>query len=286
LGRDFEPRDEPAVTPHDSLFAALGRMSGGGDDKDDATPRVCIVSESLARRLFGGANPLGRHLGYSDAYRAETGIEIVGVVKDVHHESARNADREGGVVYVPSWGSGAEARYLVVRTRGSEVPVMAAIRSELRAMDPNVAWLGARKLADDVNGDLRHERMIAYLCGCFGALALTLAAVGLYGVMAYAVARRTKEIGIRMALGARRRDVVELIVRESLAPVLLGVAIGTAGALAAVRLVAGLLFGVAPGDPSSFVVAASAMLAVALAAAALPARRGSRVEPLVALRYE
>jgi ABC-type antimicrobial peptide transport system permease subunit len=128
--------------------------------------------------------------------------------------------------------------------------------------------------------------MIAYLCGCFGALALTLAAVGLYGVMAYAVAQRTREVGVRMALGARRFDVIGMIVREALAPVLLGVAIGIAGALAATRVISSLLFGVAPRDPLSFVLAVSAMVAVALLAAAIPARRASRVEPAIALRYE
>jgi ABC-type antimicrobial peptide transport system permease subunit len=164
--------------------------------------------------------------------------------------------------------------------------VIAAIRSELRTLDPNVPVLGVRTLEDDVSAHFSRERMIAYLCGCFGALALVLASVGLYGVTAYAVAQRTKEVGIRMALGARGRDVVGMIVRESLFPVLAGVGIGVGGALAATRLVASLLFGVAPRDPVSFVVATVAILAVALAASAIPARRASRVEPLVALRYE
>ena len=128
--------------------------------------------------------------------------------------------------------------------------------------------------------------MIAYLCGCFGALALMLASVGLYGVMAYAVARRTKEVGIRMALGAGRGDVIGMIVREALVPVLFGIAMGVGGALAATRAVASLLFGVAPRDPLSFVLAVSTLLAVALVAAAIPARRASRIEPLAALRHE
>jgi predicted permease len=286
LGRDFRPRDEPAVTPQDGLFAALGRTSGGGSDMTvpNASP-VCIINESLARRLFGDGNPVGRHLSYFDEYRPETGVEIVGVVKDVRQVSIRHADREG-IIYAPSWSGGAEARYLVVRTPRSTAPVAAAIRGELRAMDPNVPLLGVEKLGDDVRAHLRRERMIAWLCGSFGALALALAAVGLYGVMAYAVTGRTREVGIRMALGAQRRDVVRMVVRESLLPVLIGIAVGLAGALAASRLVASLLFGVAPRDPLSFFLAAAALFAVALAAAALPARRASRVEPLIALRYE
>jgi hypothetical protein len=287
MGRDFDPRDEPAMTPKDNLFAALGRMSGSAADEvtTPAGAQVCIVNESLARRLFGGSNAVGRHLSFDSPYSAESALEIVAVVKDVHHSTVRRAD-SAGMIYVPSWRIGASARYLAVRTSGSPAPVIAAIRSELRTLDPNVPVLGVRTLEDDVSAHFSRERMIAYLCGCFGALALVLASVGLYGVTAYAVAQRTKEVGIRMALGARGRDVVGMIVRESLFPVLAGVGIGVGGALAATRLVASLLFGVAPRDPVSFVVATVAILAVALAASAIPARRASRVEPLVALRYE
>ena len=121
--------------------------------------------------------------------------------------------------------------------REAPAPVIAAIQRQLREMDPNVPLLRSDSMEDSVNANLKHERMIAYLCGCFGALALTLAAVGLYGVMAYAVAQRTREVGIRMALGARRFDVIGMIVREALVPVLFGVAIGIAGALAASRVV-------------------------------------------------
>ncbi len=285
LGRDFRPEDEPAVTPRDNIFAALGRMSGGGSEKLDHAPGVCIINESLARRLFGGANPVGRHLSFDDTYAADAALEIVGVVKDIHLDGVRQADNLG-TIYAPSWSNGAEARWLSVRIPGRAAPVIAAIRRELRDMDPNVPLLGSNRLEDTVSADLKHERMIAYLCGCFGALALALASVGLYGVMAYAVAQRTKEVGIRMALGARPFDVIRMIVREALVPVLFGIAIGIAGALAATRTVASLLFGVAPRDPLSFVFAVLAMLAVALLAAAIPARRASRVEPTIALRYE
>jgi predicted permease len=285
LGRDFRPQDEPAVTPHDNIFAALGRMGGGGQDSLANASHVCIVNESLARRLFGGANPVGRHLSFDDTYSADMATEVVGVVKDVRHATARQAD-DIGVIYEPSWSNGAEARWLAVRVAGGTAPVVAAIQRELRNLDPNVPLLGSRRLEEYVNANFRHERMIAYLCGCFGALALALAAVGLYGVMAYAVAQRTKEVGIRMALGARRRDVIKMIVREALVPVLFGIAVGIAGALAATRVVASLLFGVAPRDPLAFVLAMSAMLSVALLAAAIPARKASRVEPAIALRHE
>jgi len=285
LGRDFRAQDEPAVTPKDNILAALGRMGGGGSDTVANASRACILNESLGRRLFGGANPVGLHLSFEDKYSAGTAMEIVGVVKDVRHEGVRQAD-DTGVIYEPSWSNGAEARYLAVRVAGGTAPVISAIRRELRDLDPNVPLLGFRKLEEYVNAAFRRERMIAYLCGCFGALALTLVSVGLYGVMAYAVAQRTKEVGIRMALGARRGDVIGMIVGEALVPVVFGIAIGIAGALAATRVVASLLFGVAPRDPFSFVLAVSAIVAVALLAAAIPARRASRVEPGIALRYE
>jgi predicted permease len=285
LGRDFRAQDEPAVTPGDGIFAALGRMGGGGSMPTPDAARVCIVNESFARRLFGGANPVGRHLTFSDRFTADRAMEIVGVVKDVRYFEVRRAD-DSGTIYLPSWGSGAEARWLVVRTAAGGGAAIAGVRRQLHEMDPNVPLLRSDTLEDHVRGSMSRERMIGYLCGCFGALALVLAAVGLYGVMGHAVARRTKEVGIRMALGARRADVIRMILREALAPVLCGIAIGAAGALAATRAVASLLFGVAPRDPFSFVLAISAMLLVALLAASIPARRASRVEPLTALRHE
>jgi ABC-type antimicrobial peptide transport system permease subunit len=143
-----------------------------------------------------------------------------------------------------------------------------------------------RTLEQEVNADFARERLIALLSGFFGVLALGLAAVGLYGVMAYGVTQRTREVGLRIALGAQRGDVVRMIVRESLTPVLIGMAIGLGAALALTRFVASLLFGVAPRDPASMLFAVAAMLLVALLAAAIPARRASRVEPGIALRHE
>ena len=285
LGRDFRPQDEPAITPADNFMAAIGRVSGGSNDLPVNASRVCIINESLARHLFSGANPVGRRLSYDDRYSAENSLEIVGVVKDVHHGTIRQPD-ENGIIYVPSWSDGAEARWLGVRVAGDAAPAIAAIRRELRDLDPNVPLLRTRHLAEYVNAGLERERLIAYLASFFGLLALALASIGLYGVIAYAVTERTKEVGIRMALGAQRDDVIRMIVRESLAPVLLGMIIGLVAALALTRLASSLLYGVAPHDPVSMVSAAVAMLVVSLLAAAIPARRASRVEPMTALRYE
>jgi predicted permease len=284
LGRDFRSEDEPAVTPADGLFAAIGRMSGGGSEALSNASRLCIISESLARRLFpDGA--LGRHISFDDPYRSEDGLEVIGVVKEIRNYNLRRKD-DMGMIFTPSWSNGAEVRSLIVRTVGDSTAVLLAIRAQLRDLDANVPLLSARTLDESIADQFSRERMIAWLCGCFGALALLLASVGLYGVLAYAVTRRTREVGIRMALGARRGDVVGMIVRESLAAVIAGTAIGLAVAFALTRFVEGMLFGVAARDPLSYLLAAGVMLAVALAAAVLPARRASLIEPTTALRYE
>jgi len=285
IGRDFRPQDEPAVTPADSLFSALGRMSGGGNDKTANASRVCIINESLARHLFPDGGAVGRHLSNDDNYSLADAMEIVGVVKDIHNNGIREAD-DIGMIYIPSWSNGAEVRFLTVRAAGDAAPVIASIRASLRDLDANVPLLRTQTLEECVATRFSRERMIAWLCGFFGVLALVLASIGLYGVLSYAVNRRTREVGIRMALGAHRMDVIRMIVRESLVAVCAGMAAGIAAALALARLVEGMLFGVAPRDPLTFVVAACAMLAVALAASALPARRAARVDPTTALRYE
>ncbi len=285
LGRDFRPEDEPAVTPSDNDMAAIGRMSGGSNEAPAHASRVCIINESLARHLFGGANPVGRHLSYDDRYSPDSAVEIVGVVKDVHHGTIRKSD-EIGIMYEPSWANGAEARWIGMRVGRDPAAVIAAIRRELSEMDPNVPLLRTRRLEEYVDASIRRERLIAYLSGFFGVLALGLASVGLFGVMAYALTRRTKEIGIRMALGARRGDLLIMMMRESLTPVLIGIVVGIGGAMALIRLVEGLLYGVAARDPRTIAVAALTMLSVAALAAAVPARRASKVQPLIALRYE
>ena len=264
LGRDFRAQDEPAPK---------GRA------------QVCIVNESLARHLFGGSSPLGRHISFADRYTADGALEIVGVVKDAHYGAVRRADPQG-ILYLPSWSQISERRLLCVRVAGDVAPVIAALRREVHGMDANVPVLHVRTLEEYVNASFEHERLIAWLCAVFAALGLGLASVGLYGVMAHAVTERTREIGVRMALGAQRGDVIGMVLRESLVPVLAGVAAGVVGAVALARLVAGMLYGVAPRDPATIALAAVAMLGVSLAAAALPARRASRVEPMAALRHE
>jgi len=290
LGRDFRPGDEPAVTPGDTPWGRLQRLpnSGGkmGGDMFDAS-RVCIMDEALAHHLFGTANPVGRQLCYPEAgCPMEHPIEIVGVVKNVHYGEVTAADPTMGALYEPSWGNGSAARYLEVRFAGSAAPVIAGIRRALQDQDPNVPLLRVRMMEAYINSRMARERLIAYLSSFFGILALGLASLGLYGVLAYAVTRRTREIGIRMALGARAGDVVRVILRESFVPVAAGLAIGLVAAFFWNVFIGSLLYGVDSFDLSSTLVAVTVMLAAAVLAAAIPARRATKVDPMVALRYE
>ena len=175
---------------------------------------------------------------------------------------------------------------LVVRVKGDPAALISQIRSVIRAEDPNVAVAKVATLSEMVDRSLGQERLLAKLAGFFGGLALLLAAIGLYGVMAYAVARRTNEIGIRMALGARPGMVLKMVMGESLTLVALGLAVGIPTALACGKLVEARLYGVAAGDAGTIAGAATVLLAVAAAASYLPARRAARLDPLEALREE
>ncbi len=271
-GRDFRREDEPVVTPR-----------GGG--KWNA-PRVCIMDQSLARQQFGTVNAVGRRLCYpgSDC-SGDKGIEVIGVVKDVHYGEITRAD-ESGTIYEPSWSNGADARWLAVRFAGSAAPVIAGIRRALQDQDPNVPLLRVRVMEEYINSRLAHERLIAYLSSFFGILALGLASLGLYGVLACVVAQRTREIGIRMALGARRGDVVRMVLRFSLVPVVAGLAIGVVVAFSWGLFLGSLIYGIDSFDLASVSQSVAVLLAAALLAAALPARRATKVDPMVALRYE
>ncbi len=285
LGRDFRASDEPSVLPQANFLSKVGRNSGGSSEPPKTAFRSVIVNQSLARKLFGGANPVGKRISYDDRYAAEGSFEIVGVVRDVHYVDLKRGD-DLGMIYEPSWGEGADARWIGIRTAGDPKALASAVGAELRKVDPDVPILRTRTMEEYVGSQTSRERMMAVLCTFFGAIALLLAAVGLYGVMAHAVTQRTKEVGIRMALGARQSDVVRMVVRESMIPVAAGIVVGLAAALGLTRFLASMLFGVAPRDPLSIAVAAAALIAVAALAAAIPARRASRVEPTIALRYE
>jgi predicted permease len=288
LGRDFRPGDEPAATPPDNPFGQFGRSAGGMVDVGQLVNAsgVCIVDQTVARRLFGSSNPVGHHLCYSDdGCAGEKTIEIVGVVGAVHSGNVRTSDWLGSI-YEPSWSNGADARSLLVRFEGNAASVMTRIHQALQEEDPNIPLLSVRMMEDYVNSNLARERLIAYLSSFFGMVALGLAAVGLYGGLAYAVSQRTREIGIRMAVGAQHSQVVGMILRECIVPVVGGLAVGLLAAFFWSLLLGSLLFGVSSFDPESTLFAVTVMLAAALLAAIIPARRATKVDPMTALRYE
>jgi len=271
-GRDFRREDEPVVTP-----------SGRGSQY---ASRVCIMDQSLARKQFGTVNAVGRRFCFDGSEcSADKRIEVIGVVKDVHYGEITRPDPLG-TLYAPSWSIGANARWLAVRFGGSAAPVIAEIRRALQDQDPNVPLLRIRLMEEYINQRLAHERLVAYLSGFFGILALGLASLGLSGVLACVVTQRTREIGIRMALGARRGDVVRMILRFSLVPVVAGLAIGVVVAFSWGLFLGSLIYGIDSFDLVAVSQSVAVLLAAALLAAALPARRATKVDPVVALKYE
>jgi ABC-type antimicrobial peptide transport system permease subunit len=227
---------------------------------------------------------VGRHIGMEGDKRPD--LEIVGVVKDAKYESLRDEPRAMFFVDLEQNKIPDTFNDLVVRVQGKPAALMSQIRSAIRAVDPNLAVWDVMTLSDSVDRSLGQEKLLAKLASFFGALALLLSAIGLYGVMAYSVARRTNEIGIRMALGAQPWAVLGMVLRESVLVVGVGLLAGIPAALACGRLVKSQLYGLAANDPITIVGAAAMLIAVALLASYLPARRAALLDPLAALREE
>jgi predicted permease len=252
-----------------------------------ASPRVAIVNEAFANRYFKDQNPVGRKFTFDDETDNGQMLEIVGVVGDVKTEDAR--EKQDPAVYRPILQIPDEAAYTVnvqVRTNGDPNSFAQPVRQTIADVNDKIPIFGVTTLADQVHDTLKQDRLIAQLVSFFGALALILACIGLYGVMAHGVARRTNEIGIRMALGARGGNIAWMILRETLILVVFGLVIGIPTALFAARFIAAQLFGLQPADPAALFGAGVVLTCVALLAGYVPARRASRVDPLRALRYE
>jgi putative ABC transport system permease protein len=252
-------------------------------DRDDAkTTPVIIVSETFARRMFPNDDPLGKRIR---SWRDENMLrEIVGVVRDVKYGGLD--DDPSSLVYIPhrqdSWGSMA----MVVRTAGDPAAATNAVRQAFRAVDKDTPISNPQTLQKVLADSTARQRFGAWLLGLFAALALGLAGVGIYGVMSYSVAQRAQEIGVRMALGAAKKDVLKLVLRRGLALTLPGIALGLLAAFAFTRLMTSLLFNVSATDPLTFILIASVLTVVALLACWIPARRATKVDPMVALRCE
>ncbi len=261
----------------------LGRGIGGGDT--DRAPRAAVVNEKFVRQYLGGENPLGRRFGFGDK-KTSGDIEIIGVAADAKYSDLRK--EVPPTVYAPSLQDlkFRGATHFEVRTAGDPLEMAPAVRRVARDLDPNLALYEVKSEVEQIDQAVFQERLFARLTSFFGMLAALLACVGVYGIMAFAVTRRTREIGIRMALGASRREILQMVLRETLLLVAIGTAAGILIALGAVRLIASLLYGLKPADPLTIAVATLLMLAAAALAGYVPARRASRVDPMVALRYE
>jgi ABC-type antimicrobial peptide transport system permease subunit len=218
-------------------------------------------------------------------------IVVVGVVADERHNGVTAAPKEKFYVPHTQWhvstgGNLVRGVFLVARTTGDPLSVAAPIRREIRELDPNLPVANVRPMTDVVDTALATPRLTGFLMGAFAAVALALAAVGLYGVLAYLVSRRTAEIGIRLAVGADRSEVVRMVLGQGLRLTGLGLVIGVAAALALTRMMGGMLYEVTPGDPWTYVSVILVLLVMSVLASSLPALRASRVDPLVALRTE
>jgi putative ABC transport system permease protein len=249
--------------------------------------RVAVVNDAFARKHFPAGDALGKRIAFQSD--APVWYEIVGVAGNIKHRGLDAGDRPE--LYVPYrqplfTGWTVRPMYVVVRTGIDPLEAVSAVRRELARVDPEQPLSDVRTMAERIDRSLTPRRFNATLLALFAALALTLAAVGIYGLVGYSVTERTHEIGVRLALGATRRDVVTMVLRQGMTMAILGAALGVVASFAVVRVIAGLLFGVSPGDPATFTAIPLLLLAVALAACYVPARRATQVDPMLALRAE
>ena len=248
----------------------------------EGAPGVVVVNETFAKRYFPVQDPLGKHISLSGA--KGPWLEVIGLARDGKYITLGEAPAP--FVYQSLAQRHESGMSLMVRTRSDPANFLASVRREVQAVEKNLPVTNLRPMTELLSNSLYSARMGAGLLGVFGLLALLLAAIGLYGVMAYSVTRRTREIGIRMALGAQRGDVLRLVLREGMTLVGVGIFLGLLGAFALTRLLASFLYGVSTTDPSTFIGIALFLAAVALLASFIPARRASKVDPMIALRYE
>jgi predicted permease len=291
------PNDQPALQvrahglPMSSDFLRTmgiplrqGRMFGDEDServRSKDVPTQVVVNETLVRQLFGFHDPLGKYFHLGNA--SGPTYEIIGIVGDAKYGNVR--DTIWPTVYMPlgDWNG---PTYFEVRTGMEPNALIREIQSAVSRFDSNLLIVGMKTEAEQIDEDLYQERLISVLSGLFAALAVTVACIGLYGLLAFQVARRTQEIGIRLALGAKRENVLRLILGRGAVLAIVGTLTGCAAALGVTRYVQSFLFGVKPADPLTFLAMAVLLVGVALIGCYIPARRAAKVDPIVALRYE
>ena len=276
-GRDFRPEDNPAVS------AAPDFQSHDGDRLPPPQP-VAIVNQAMARKYFPNQNPIGKRFSRGEKFDLANAFEIIGVVRDANYFNLREAVES--MIYLPVWRLNASDKTLCVRTNGPPESLGNAIRREIASIDPAIPVLQTLTLEDQFDNTISQERTVTSLSSFFGALAVLLAAIGLYGVMAHSVTQRYREIGIRMALGAQRKRVLWLVLRDTAWMIGIGSLIGLPAAFGLTRLVQSLLYGLTPQDPLSIVMATVGLILVTGIAGYIPARRATLVDPMVALRYD
>ena len=291
-GQQRKPEGNPSVLANnvgESFFSTYGIpiVAGRGFNASDTetSRKVAVVNESLAKKYFPHLNPIGRtfETGFRDPIR----IEIIGVCGDAKYDRVRK-DPEPTLLHslLAEQERPSSRRRLRWLRRLDAKTLAPTLRQVVQSVDRNLPLLDMRTQDEQIAASMQHERIFANLTAAFGVLALILACIGIYSIMAWMVSRRTHEIGIRMALGARSEQVQGMVLREAAWMTLSGVAAGVAGALALGRVVASLLYGLKPWDPTTFAASALLLILVALAASWIPARRAAGVDPIRALRHE
>jgi predicted permease len=255
-------------------------VDGRGFEPREAAP-VVVVNEAFVRAYFPGGDALGARLRFSPRLPAFT---IVGIVADAKVRGAREAPRVE--TFAPYWQFTEPGMNIILKAAGNPAQLAGPLRQAVASIDPNVPVSPVTNLSELVSGSIEQPRFFATLALAFAIVALALAAIGLYGVMAYSVSQRTAEIGVRMALGASPFEVFRLVIGDGLRVTAAGLAVGTIGSFMVARWLAALLFGVGPGEPVVFLSTAALLLLVAAAACLIPARRATRVDPMIALRAE
>jgi len=274
-----------AVTPGYFNAAGIPLLQGRGvsTSDDETAPKVVVVSAATAQRFWPGESPIGKRLKWGPPSSPEPWVEVVGVVGAARYRDPRVESLD---VYVPYMQSPWRLNHLVVRAAGDPRALTTSLRSALAEVDPEARAVQVATVGDLAAAALRQPRFQMTLVGAFAVLALLLGAVGIFGVVSFATAQRTRELGVRMALGAKGTDVKRLVIGETLRVVAVGITIGIAGAAAGVRVLRGLVYGVSAADPLTFVAVPILVTVVAVLAAAIPARRASRVDPITVLRAD
>ena len=266
----------------------IGLLLGRGFSSADAetAPKVAVISERVAREFFPNTDPIGRRLGFGKP-EASGDFQIVGVARDIQpHLREQQPLRAVYIPYTQAFPDDYGQITFVVRTALDPSSIVPAVRHQVQLIDRDLPLGDVKTQAADADEKLGDERSVATLLSLFAALGLVLASIGLYGTISHGVARRTNEVGIRMALGARQEDMLRMVLREALSLVAIGVAIGVPLSIAGARLISTLIFGVKPTDAVTISFSSGVMMAVASLAAYLPARRAAKVDPMVALRHE